>query len=126
MAHELNNPLAAIRGLAQILLVRAPEEGELRKPLDQIVLNTDRMNRTIGYLQAFARQTSTEQSAIKLNLVLDSALALLHTQLIKHNIELVKRYDPDLPLIRGVWHRLEQVVINLLTNACDAIQEKAG
>ncbi len=126
MAPERTNPLAAIRGLAQILLARAPEEGELRKPLDQIVLNTDRMNRTVGYLQDFARQTSTEQSAIKLNLVLDSALTLLHTQLIKHNIELVKEYDPDLPLIRGVWHRLEQVVINLLTNACDAIQEKGG
>jgi len=124
VSHELNNPLAAIRGLAQVLIAKQTENDHSYEPLNQIIANTGRMNKIIKHLRGFARQTSLERTSVNLNQTLEGALTLLHVQLVRHQIELIKEFDPDLPLVRGVPRQLEQVAANLLTNARDAILEK--
>ena len=123
-AHELNNPLAAIRGLAQVLISRRSDDTELQETLNQIIVDTDRMAETVRRLHGLARQTPAEPKLVSINQTLEAALSRLSTQLDRHKIELEQAFDPDIPLVHGIPHLLEQVAINLLTNARDAIVEK--
>ncbi len=124
VAHEINNPLAAVRGLAQLLASERPDDANLQEPLQRIISNTDRIVRTIKNLRGFARPPHSGRSAVNLNLVVDDALTLLNQQLAVHQIELVLELSPELPAAHGDPFKLGQVLINLLTNARDAIQEQ--
>lgn len=126
VVHELNNPLAAIRGLAQILSQQYPDDPELQEPLAQIVNSTDRMVKITRHLRGFVRQTSIERTSVDINRLLDEALILFNVQLARHKIELAKDFGQDLPSVYGVAQQLEQVAINLFTNARDAIMEKGA
>jgi len=123
-AHELNNPLAAIRGLAQVLITKRSDDTELQETLNQIIVDTDRMTRTVRRLHGLARQTPAEPTLVSINQVLEAALSRLSTQLDRHKIELEQAFDPDVPLVHGIAQQLEQVAINLLTNARDAMVQK--
>ncbi len=124
VAHEIDDPLAAIRGLAQVLAGAHQDQAELAEPLHQILINTDRMTKIIRHLRRFARQASSERTTVKLNELVEEALILLHAQLDRHQIELIKDYDSDLPPISCVPYQLMQVMVNLITNARDAILAK--
>jgi PAS domain S-box-containing protein len=121
VAHEINNPLAVVRGLAQILISQRVDDPELREPLEQIASNTERMARTIRTLRSLGRPSSDQIAPVLLNRAIENAVALLRAQLAEHDIELQADLAPDLPPVPGVAHLLEQMVINLLTNARDAI-----
>lgn len=123
-AHELNNPLAAIRGLAQVLITRRPDDTELQETLNQIIVDTDRMTGSVRRLHGLVRQMPAEPALVSINQTLEAALSRLSTQLDRHKIELEQALDPDIPLVHGIPQQLEQVVINLITNARDAIVEK--
>jgi two-component system NtrC family sensor kinase len=121
VAHEINNPLAAVRGLAQILISQRADDPHLREPLEQIATNTERMARTVRTLRNLGRPGTDQLEPVLLNTAVEDAVALVRAQLAEHDIELELNLAPDLPPVRGVVHMLEQVVINLLTNARDAI-----
>jgi PAS domain S-box-containing protein len=121
VAHEINNPLAVVRGLAQILISQRADDPELREPLGQIAANTERMARTVRTLRSLGRQGAERLEPMLLNQAVEDAVALVRAQLDEHGIELQTDLAPDLPPVQGVAHLLEQVVINLLTNARDAI-----
>lgn len=123
-AHELNNPLAAIRGLAQVLIIKRSDDTELQETLNQIIVDTDRMTETVRRLLGLVRQARAEPTLVSINQTLAAALSRLSTQLDRHKIELEQAFDPDIPLVRGIPQQLEQVAINLLTNARDAIVQK--
>jgi two-component system NtrC family sensor kinase len=123
-AHELNNPLAAIRGLAQVLIIKRSDDTELQETLNQIIVDTDRMTETVRRLLGLVRQARAEPTLVSINQTLAAALSRLSTQLGRHKIESEQAFDPDIPLVRGIPQQLEQVAINLLTNAKDAIVQK--
>ena len=122
VAHEINNPLTAVHGLAQLLVAKLSEDDDQYEPLNQILHNAERISRIVHQLRGFTIDTS-ERTPVNLNDIAEGALTLLRTQLAEHQIKLNKEYAPDLDLVHGVSHQLEQVVINLLTNARDAITE---
>jgi PAS domain S-box-containing protein len=123
VAHEINNPLAAVRGLAQILITQRADDAELCEPLEQIAANTDRMARTVRTLRSLGRQGSDEPEPTLLNSIVEDAAALVQAQLTDREIGLELELAADLPPVQGVAHLLEQVLINLLTNARDAVLE---
>jgi len=128
VAHELNQPLMVIRGNAQ-LLQRQISKGNLK--LDDIMLqlepierNTKRMMNIINHLRTFSRQSKAEYSRLDVNRVIEDSFLMVGEQLRLRNIEIKKSLDHRLPGIKGEANLLEQVFLNLITNARDAIMDK--
>jgi len=124
IAHELNQPLAALRTLSGNG-VRFLDRGDLntvRSNLERIAQLTDRMGLITGQLRTFARKSSGQLQAVPLCNALDNSLALLEQRLIQANAE-VRRYCPlPEPVALCDVNRLEQVLINLIGNALDAME----
>lgn len=130
VAHELNQPLMVIRALAQFLLRKiksgALEKDSLKDKMDSIVKNTKRMMNIIDHLRTFSRQTPMESTALDINEVIHDSFMMMGEQLRLRNILVRRDLSPDLPMVLGNANHLEQVVLNLLTNARDALESKAG
>lgn len=126
VAHELNNPLTSVSGYAQLLLrdQRLPEEQ--RQDIEQIHLQAERAARIVQNLLIFAREHKPERRMIAVNEALRSALALQNYQLRVDNIALKLELDPYLPLTIADYHQLQQVFLNLITNARHAMVQKGG
>ena len=130
MAHELNQPLTAISVIAegtQLLLKQGIEiepEAHLEWSGDLLV-QVERMSNLIKHLRLFARDRSGEpKTEVAINGVVHDALQMIDAQLQNHGIELELELADDLPLVLANGHRLEQVVLNLVANARDALDEK--
>jgi signal transduction histidine kinase len=128
VAHELNQPLAIIRAIAQQNLdtldqMTTPQLiHALREDLQIIHRQTVRMSQIIQHLRAFSRKPREVFEPVNLNEVAQNALILLREQLRQRGITLIENYAPDLPPVLGEANSLEQIVINLLTNARDALE----
>lgn len=130
VAHELNQPLAIIRAIAQQNLdaleqTETPDAQQLetlREDLQIIHRQTVRMSQIIQHLRAFSRKPREEFEPVNLNEVAQNALILLREQLRQRGITLIENYADDLPAVLGEANSLEQIVINLLTNARDALE----
>ncbi len=130
VAHELNQPLMIIRGHAQ-LTQRNIAKGQIgieaiSKQLEPIERNTKRMMRIIDHLRTFSRQSKAEYHALDINTVIDDSFLMIGEQLRLRNITIEKHLEDQLPRIEGETNQLEQVFLNLITNARDAITEKAS
>lgn len=130
VAHELNQPLAIIRAIAQQNLevlrkgeLTPQEQALLQEDLQIIERQTARMSQIIMHLRTFARKPSETLEPVNLNEVVRNALILLREQLRQRGITLIEEYDETLPPVMGEANALEQIVINLLTNARDALEE---
>jgi len=124
VAHELNSPLTAIVGNSQLLLRETPESHPHYQLIKDIKTSGMRCQRIIQNLLTFSRQEAYSFEKVNINDVVESALALLQYQIEKDKIDLVKELDPALPPLLGNAHGLEQILINLLLNARDAVTEK--
>lgn len=122
MCHELNQPLNAMKIISQsaqreITKKRYVEETMVQDFKD-IVEQINKAADIINHMRTYSRRTTEQELwAISLNAVVDSAMKFAETQLKNHNIKLVKNLAPDLPMIKGDGIRLEQVLLNLVTNA---------
>jgi PAS domain S-box-containing protein len=128
VAHELNQPLMVIRGNAQ-LVKRYISKGnfeidDLLQQMEPIERNTKRMMNIINHLRTFSRQSKAEYYALDVNQVIEESFLMVGEQLRLRNIEIKKSLDPALPKIKGDTNQLEQVFLNLITNARDAIMDK--
>jgi PAS domain S-box-containing protein len=128
VAHELNQPLMIIRGNAQ-LVKRFISKGnstieDLVKQIEPIERNTKRMMNIIDHLRTFSRQSKSEFTALNVNEIIEESFLMVGEQLRLRNIEIIKTLDPSLPKVKGDSNQLEQVFLNLITNARDAIVEK--
>ena len=123
VAHEVNNPLAAIVGFTDLLLEN-PQVPETAKEELRVVLQEAQRTRVIVQnLLSFARQMPAQREPVQVNNVLRQTLKLRAYDFSNHGVELVEQYEEDLPVVVGDPHQLQQVFLNILNNAYDAIQE---
>ena len=130
LAHELNNPLAIIRGFVENsqrqIEPDSPKSKDLNYSLSRIDDCVERMSRIIRHVLDFSRQSQPSKKPLSINEPVRNALMLLQEQLRLQNIEIQLELGPDALLTSGDSMRLEQVFMNLLTNSRDAISEARG
>jgi PAS domain S-box-containing protein len=130
MAHEINQPLNVIQICADYFLKmlkkgRPIPEEDLRSMSNDIISNVDRASGIIKHVRHFARQSDVVTSKVNINAPIGDVFKVLGHQLKVHQIELDLKLAHDIPYILADHNRLEQVFINLVTNAIDAMDEKA-
>jgi signal transduction histidine kinase len=121
LAHEINNPLGVILGFAQGVQRRLQSGDPLHLPIDSIVREGLRCKSLVQELLTFSRTARKGNEPCDLNQVVSSALALVGTKARTLGVEVVQELEPDLPVIDGNPTQLQQVVVNLGTNAVDAM-----
>ncbi len=126
VAHELNNPLTSVSGYAQLTLRNKDLSEETRQDIEQIHAQAERAAKIVQNLLIFAREHTPERSQVAINEVLRSALALQAYQLRVDNISVQIDLDPDLVSTIADPHQLQQVFLNLITNARHAMVERGG
>ena len=124
VAHELNNPLTAILGYAQ-LLEDEPLAPRHREYLDKIFKQAHRTHRIVQNLLSFARQRKPFKQLLDLRRVLEDTLALRDYDLKASNVTIEQEIPPGLPQVFGDAHQLEQVFLNIVNNALDSMLEGA-
>ena len=122
VAHELNNPLTAILGYTQ-LMEAEPLNDRSRDFLQKIFRQAQRTHRVVQNLLSFARQREPRKEQVDLRRVLDETLLLRDYDLRVNNIVVERNFAPDLPVVIADQHQLEQVFLNIINNAVDAILE---
>ena len=133
VVHEINNPIAGILNLI-MLIKRIIEEGALNKKeldrfsqyLNLMETETRRTSRIVSNLLAFSRQSKLELKRVDLNRLLEKTLFLNANQLKISGVKVEKKLDPDLPRLTGSEDQLQQVFMNLISNAAEAINMNGG
>jgi signal transduction histidine kinase/CheY-like chemotaxis protein len=120
VAHELNNPLSVVIGYGQLLLSRGVPD-DARRPIEAIVAQGARMAKIIQSLLLFARQRKPERRPVDMGDVVRQILTLRETQLTVSGIRVETDFAADVTRAEGDSHQLQQVVLNLILNAEQAI-----
>ena len=124
IAHEINNPLAGILLFSTNLAKKVPEEGPLKEGLNIIIHETIRCKSIIQELLEFSREREPQKALKNINDVINKALSILENEFRLHHISTDKALSADLPDTLLDINQMEQVFVNLLLNAVEAIQEK--
>jgi len=121
VAHEINNPLGTILLFSDIMFKSAAENDPRRDDLEMIIKETNRCKRIVAALLNFARQQDVLVKKTDVHAVLEEAIEKVRRQPSFEKIEIAREFHPDLPLIQADPAQLEQVFINLLNNASEAM-----
>jgi len=126
VAHELNNPIAAIQGYAQLLTSQNDLDEKTRKDIEIIYREAQRAAKITQNLLYFARHHEPEKQFISLNEVIEKTLEVRAQQMKVNNIELVVELAPDLPKTMADFYQMQQVFMNIINNAEQAMVEAHG
>ena len=121
VAHELNNPLTSVIGFAE-LLKQVDLHPKHRSYLQYIVKSTERCHKIVQGLLSFARQHPPERVLLNVNEMVGGVLEILAYEMRTSNIEIEREFASDLPKILGDSHQLQQVILNILNNARQAME----
>jgi two-component system, NtrC family, nitrogen regulation sensor histidine kinase GlnL len=122
VAHEIRNPLGAIRGAVQLLARELPAEPRLTEYTDVLLKEVDRVNRIIESLLDLGRPVQIRRVPLNLHQIMERVVLLAEETARTAGVSIVRRYDPSLPPILGDEDRLLQVFHNLVRNAIDAMK----
>jgi PAS domain S-box-containing protein len=125
VAHELNNPLTAILGYSQLLTSSGQVGPQALGYTEKLYKQAQRTHRIVQNLLSFARQHKPERIPVQLNTAIEDTLALRDYDLRMSKIRLHLELAPDLPEVPADPHQFQQVFLNLINNAVDAILEKS-
>lgn len=123
VAHEVNNPLTAILGFADLLMENPELPDSAKKDLRVILQEAQRTKQIVQNLLSFARQMPPQRQPLQLNAVLSRTIQLRAYDFASHGVEIVEHFAGDLPAVIGDSHQLQQVFLNILNNAYDAVRE---
>ncbi|MFC2103659.1 ATP-binding protein [Bacteroidota bacterium] len=126
VAHEINNPLTGVLTYGSFLLKRTKDNSELQDDLKIIVRETKRSRDIVKSLLDFARQSVPKKNKANINEIIDSSIHVIENQLSINHIQLDKKFDTSIPQITVDANQVQQVLINLIVNASDAIGGKGG
>jgi two-component system NtrC family sensor kinase len=125
VAHELNNPLSGVLGFSQILMAR-DGAGPMARELEKINESAMRCQKIVKNLLSFARGHTPERTPLGVNGILEKTLDLKKYQLHVNSIEVVRSFEPDLPMTMLDFHQMQQVLLNLINNAQQAMAAVRG
>ncbi len=123
VAHELNNPLMAADTFLHVVQENLPPEDQNQRRLELIQQCHERIAKIINHLRDFSRQSKIDFHPMQITEPIDNALMITGQQLLNHGIRIVKNFQTDIPQVRGDANQLEQVFINLISNAKDAMEK---
>jgi two-component system NtrC family sensor kinase len=123
VAHEVNNPLAAILGFTDLLLENPEVTDSAREDLQIILRETQRTKDIVQDLLSFARQRPVQRELVQVNNVLRQTIKLRSYDFASHGVEVIEEFEEALAPALGDSQQLQQVFLNILNNAYDAVQE---
>ncbi|WP_190285778.1 sensor histidine kinase [Montanilutibacter psychrotolerans] len=130
LVHELNQPLAAILSNAQAaqrILRRDPSDlSEIPEILSDIIENDRRAGEVIGRMRGFLKKEAREHAPLAINEVVQDCMRLMRSELLDQRVAVCMNLTPGLPSCLGDRVQLQQVLLNLVMNACDAMQSSPG
>jgi two-component system NtrC family sensor kinase len=122
IAHEINNPLGGIMLFSSLLLKKAPPESIERENLERISNEAKRCQKIVHGLLDFSRQRSPKIESNDIREVIEKTLGLIENQAMFQNIEVVKDYAADCPAVQADASQMQQVFINIIINAVEAMK----
>ncbi len=126
VAHEINNPLTGVLTYASFLHKRTRDQPEIARDLEVIVRETKRCRDIVRGLLDFARQTPPQRQATDLNAVVRRAVAVVMNQLVIDRVALSFELAADLRPVPADANQIQQVIMNLILNAADAVGKEGG
>ena len=123
VAHEVNNPLTAVLGFTDLLLDNPDIPENAKNDLKVVLHEAQRTKQIVQNLLSFARQMPPQRQQVQVNLVLRRTLALRSYDFANHGVQIIERIEDGVPEILGDSHQLQQVFLNILNNAYDAVHE---
>ena len=126
VAHEINNPLTGILLYGGLLLEDLRNDATKYQEMKSIIEDANQCRNIVKSLLAYSRQTSAKQETIDLNELVEQSLSLIRDQSLFINIEVVKELSDEKMLIKVDRSQLNQVIINLVINAIDAMERKGA
>ncbi|MSU48644.1 MAG: response regulator [Opitutus sp.] len=121
VAHELNNPLTAVVGFSELLQSMSADE-KTHEHVDRIAKSAHRCHKIVHSLLSFARQHPPERRSVDVHVAVDEVLEIMAYDLRTSNVTIARELAPDLPLVLADPHQLQQVFVNILGNARQAME----
>jgi two-component system, NtrC family, sensor kinase len=126
VAHEINNPLTGVLTYSSFLQKRTKDQPEIQQDLDVIVRETMRCREIVKGLLDFSRQSTPKKNMLNIQESIDKTVSVVSNQLALSNIRLAKEYYQGQPMVEGDDDQIQQVFLNLIVNAIDAIGPAGG
>ena len=124
VAHEIRNPLAAVNLNLQVLKRKFDESDPLYNYVNTAMQGVERITRIVEVTLNFSRPTVPDVRQLNLNTIVQSSMELTKTSIKRKDIKVNINFDENIPLVNADAKQMQQVFINLITNAADAIKSK--
>lgn len=125
VTHELNNPLTSLLGFSELLQQTQVDERQKRF-IDRIASSARRCQKIVQSLLSFARQHAPERKATNVNDLVEAVIEIMAYEMRTSNIEVVKQLEPSLPKVSVDAHQIQQVFLNVVNNARQAVESHRG